>query len=206
MIFVDEKGEVVDGDRAMGILAIYLKENGRLKNNALVVTVMSNWGLHLAMQKEGIQVIKVPVGDRHVLEGMLENDIVLGGEQSGHIVFSEYGMTGDGMLTALQMLKVMKEKGKPLSELALCMQTLPQILLNVPIRKKVQWEELPRLQARLKEIERELGTSGRVLLRYSGTEPLARIMVEGRDREKITRMANDLSGKIKEAIGRDEDA
>lgn len=200
LIVVDEKAEQVDGDQILAICARYLKQQGKLNKNTLVATVMSNGGLDLAMQKDGIKVVRTKVGDRYVVEEMRAHGYNLGGEQSGHLVFSDYQTTGDGILAALQLLRIMRETGKTVSELKSCMVHLPQVLKNVRVPHKVPVAELPRLQAHLKDCQDTLGKRGRVLFRYSGTENLARIMVEGENSQQIELMAKDLVNTTEEVL------
>ncbi len=200
-IFADEKGQLVDGDQAMAICALELQKERRLKEDTLVTTVMSNMGLELAMKEAGIKVVKTAVGDRYVLERMLKHGYNFGGEQSGHIIFLDYNTTGDGLITALQVLAIMKKTGKLLSELASCMTPLPQVLMNVKVKKKREFSSLPEVAAAIERAERKLDGRGRVLVRYSGTEPLARVMVEGMDRGEITSLAQDIASSIEGELG-----
>ena len=196
MIAVDEKGKIVDGDQIMVACGLYLKEKGLLKNNALVVTVMSNIGLHLALKQGGITVYQTQVGDRYVLEKMMEMDCSLGGEQSGHVIFLNHNTTGDGLVTALQLLQVMVDTGKPLSQPAARMEIFPQILLNVKVVDKGKAMSDPAFLKRIAEIEETLKGEGRVLVRPSGTEPLVRVMVEGPNDDVIKKMAEELVAMI----------
>ncbi len=199
---VDEKGNVVDGDRLMAIYALAMKEEHRLANNQLVVTVMSNLGLKLAMREAGIELVETQVGDRYVNEGMKKSGAVLGGEQSGHIIFREYNSTGDGMISAIMLLNIMNHKHVPLSVLAdAAMTSLPQVLVNVPVTKKEGWKDIPAIQEAIAKAEAELGETGRVLVRASGTENLLRVMVEGKDQKEIETMANAIADVVREAIG-----
>jgi phosphoglucosamine mutase len=167
----------------------------------VVATVMSNAGLDVAMRQAGIKVVRTPVGDRSVLEEMLRGGYALGGEQSGHIIFTEHNTTGDGIVTALQVLAAMLRAGKPLSELAACMSRFPQVLENVRVRRRDALECLPRVQGRIREAEEALAGVGRVLVRYSGTEPLLRVMVEGPDEATIRHWAGEIAAAIQEALG-----
>lgn len=193
VIFADENGTVVDGDRIMAICAKSMIEEDRLNERTLVATVMSNLGLEVAMQKMGGRLVRTDVGDRYVVEKMTEKGYNLGGEQSGHIIFLDYNTTGDGILSALQLVSVMKKKDKRLSELASVMDVYPQILVNVEVKEKKDFTQVPELVSKIKKIEKELGDSGRVLIRYSGTEPLVRIMLEGTDQSKIKGFAEELA-------------
>jgi phosphoglucosamine mutase len=178
---VDETGKIIDGDHIMAILALAMKDAGELSRNTLVATVMSNLGLKMAMQEAGIEMIETAVGDRYVLEQMREGGYALGGEQSGHIIFSQYATTGDGVLTGLHIAARMVETGKKLSELAQVMDTYPQVLINVPNVDKTKTDSDPEVQALVSQAQIELGVNGRVLLRASGTEALVRVMVEARE-------------------------
>lgn len=201
VIFVDEAGNICDGDFLLAICAEFLHEEGRLKNNLLITTVMANLGLELFINKIGCSIIKTPVGDRYVLDSMLENNAILGGEQSGHIIFIERTTTGDGLISALQVLNIMKKKSQPLSKLASCMIKYPQVLINVNVREKKDIDTIPMLRERLTRMEEFLGKDGRILIRYSGTEPIARIMIEGYDVSVIKGMANELANIIRKNIG-----
>ena len=192
LIVVDDKGELVDGDQIMAVCAGHLKARGRLKNNSIVTTVMSNMGLDIALKAQGINVIRTQVGDRYVVEEMLRQDISLGGEQSGHLIFSESSTTGDGVLAGLHLLEVVLEQRKKLSELKNCMRYLPQVLKNLPVAQKIPLEELPELDQKVKACQDALGDRGRVLFRYSGTENLARIMIEGENQAEIEKMVQEL--------------
>jgi phosphoglucosamine mutase len=201
MILCDENGMIVDGDAVMAICALHMMREGRLKHNTLVATVMSNLGLELAMQKVGGRLIRAAVGDRYVMEKMIEGGYNLGGEQSGHIIFLDHNTTGDGLISALQILSIMKQTGKPLSALAGCMKTYPQVLVNVKVKERRNLSSIPELAQRIAEIEKQINGTGRLLLRYSGTEPKVRVMIEGEDHEKIKALADDLARIIKEKLG-----
>ena len=189
LIVVDEQGTILDGDFIMVICALAQKEKGTLANNAVVVTVMSNLGLHLALKEAGITIHQTQVGDRYVMEELLRTGTKLGGEQSGHIIFLDHNTTGDGLLTALHLLAVVKERKVPLSELAAQMVRLPQVLLNVKVQHKERLMQDEKVLAKVEEAELVLGDQGRVLVRCSGTEPLIRVMVEGTDQEKLRQLA-----------------
>lgn len=195
---VDEKGNLIDGDFIMAICGNHLKEQGKLKDNMVVVTVMSNLGLDIAFRKEGISTIKTKVGDRYVLEEMVKDGYVLGGEQSGHVIFLDYNTTGDGLVTGLQLASVVKESGKKVSELASIMTQLPQVLANakVPNDKKDIHEKDEEIATEIKLIEEKLHGCGRVLIRPSGTEPLVRVMLEGENQEELDTMAHSLAKLI----------
>lgn len=197
---VDERGEVVDGDQIMGVMAVALKDRGVLRDDTLVVTVMSNLGLKLAMSREGVQLVETQVGDRYVLAGMKLGDYSLGGEQSGHVIFSDHATTGDGVLTGLQLASRVAETGTPLSELAAVMDRLPQVLVNVRGVDKSRAAEDEAVQAAVAEAEARLGETGRVLLRPSGTEPVVRVMVEAPDEETAGREAQVLADVVQREL------
>ncbi|MEK6726640.1 MAG: phosphoglucosamine mutase [Deltaproteobacteria bacterium] len=199
-IFADEYGNLVDGDQIMALCALNMHAEGKLKKDTLIATVMSNMGLDIAMKKAGIKVIKTAVGDRYVVEEMVKGGYSLGGEQSGHMVFLDHSTTGDGTLSALQTIAIMKKTGKPLSKLASCMTTLPQVLLNVKVKKKRDLGEFPAVSAMISKAENDLLDKGRVLVRFSGTEPLARVMIEGEDKQRITVMAQEIAESIEKAL------
>jgi len=201
VIFADEDAKVVDGDYIMGICGLELLKNGELKNKVLVSTVMSNWGVEKSINDAGGKFIRTRVGDRYVAEEMKKWDASLGGEQSGHIIFSDYTTTGDGLISALQLLKIMRITGKPLSKLSKAVEKVPQVLINVKVKEKVPLEKVPQLQAKIKAAADKLINKGRVLVRYSGTEPIARVMVEGPDQDEIDQLAMDISGEIRKTMG-----
>jgi len=201
LIAVDESGELRDGDYALAICGRHLAAQGRLKTGTVVTTVMANLGLDKALAAAGIRTAKTQVGDRYVLEEMVKTGANLGGEQSGHLLFLDQSATGDGIVSALQLLAVMRETGQPLSALASCMTKFPQVLGNVRVREKPPLDSIPGLADRQAAHERELGAAGRILLRYSGTENLARVMIEGEDSARIEGMAAELSRIIKKAVG-----
>lgn len=192
LIVVDENGRIIDGDQNMALCALDLMERGKLANNTLIATVMSNMALEVFMKDHGGRLLRAPVGDRHVMEAMLREGAILGGEQSGHIIFMEYGTTGDGMLAALQLLRIMRDKDKPLSELAHLIQPFPQVLKNVHVERKIPFDESPKVQQAVDRIQKEMDGTGRVLLRYSGTESVARVMVEGQDADKVEEYSSQL--------------
>jgi len=195
-IAVDERGEIVDGDQIMAICAIDARLRGNLAKDTLVATVMSNMGLEILLRKKGIQLLKAKVGDRYVLEEMQKGRYTLGGEQSGHVIFGDYSTTGDGILTAVQLLSIVATGSRPLSELAGQMQRLPQWLENVRVKSKEGWDSNPAIAAAIRGAQTSLGEQGRVLVRPSGTEPLIRVMLEGPSLEGIRSMAQ----QIKEVI------
>ena len=203
VLAVDENGELVDGDKIMAIIGLELKKSGQLAHDTIVVTVMSNLGLDIMARQNGLNLVKTKVGDRYVLEEMLDKGYVLGGEQSGHIIFLKHSTTGDGLLTALQLLNVMRSTGRRLSDLASVMQVLPQVLKNAKVRNENKHSYMEdELVARLcRELEDEFKGEGRVLIRPSGTEPLVRVMIEGKDRDYIARRASELVAVIEERLG-----
>lgn len=185
LIMADHEGNIVDGDMAMGLMAAYLKDRGELAGDRLVVTVMSNLGLKLAMEKRGIVLSETAVGDKNVMVEMDKSGAVLGGEQSGHLILSRYNPTGDGILSSLMILKVMTETKKSLKELASVMTPLPQILYNITVQHRDEWSENPAVKAAVNEAEEKLRGCGRILIRPSGTEPLLRVMGEGPDKSSL---------------------
>ncbi len=201
VIFVDEQGHEVDGDHIMAICGTEMIKAGTLKKKTVVATVMSNMGLDIAIKKAGGQVVRTGVGDRYVVEEMVKNDYNLGGEQSGHMIFLDHNTTGDGVLSALQVLAIIQRSGKKLSELAQVMTSLPQVLVNVRVRKKADLQDIAPIKKVIDEVEAELGDKGRVLIRYSGTEPLLRIMLEGENQDRIAVLADQLADIVREQIG-----
>ena len=200
LLVVDEKGRLLDGDQIMAICADDLMKKGKLKNNTLVGTVMSNMALEVFMQQRGGNLIRSKVGDRYVIEAMRQHDANLGGEQSGHLIFRDYGTTGDGLLAALQILRIMRETGKPLSELASLLKPYPQVLLNIKVTRKIPFDQCEKLMQAQKDVENQLDGKGRVLLRYSGTENLCRVMVEGEDEDFVNRAARRLADVADEEL------
>jgi phosphoglucosamine mutase len=200
-IFVDETGAVVDGDEVMAILAAELGARDELRRGTLVATVMSNLGLHLAMKERGIRIVTTPVGDRYVVEEMVRGGYNLGGEQSGHVVFLDHNTTGDGLITCLALLAVLVEKGRPLSELRRVMRRFPQVLVNVRVAARRDVASVPALGEAIRAAETALGERGRVLVRYSGTEPLLRIMIEGERESQIRSLADGIAGAARQALG-----
>lgn len=201
LIAVDAQGEIVDGDKIMLICAKEFKNQGKLREDTLVVTVMSNLGLQLAAKELGIKTVATKVGDRYVLEEMLRGGYTLGGEQSGHIIFRQFATTGDGLLSALQLMQVMVQTGKSLRELAQVMAYLPQVLVNVPVASKEGWQENKRIAAKIAWAEAELKGQGRVLVRPSGTEPLIRVMLEGPQEPQLQALAQAIADVIKAEQG-----
>lgn len=200
-LFVDASGEVVDGDATMWIVANYLNAQGKLNGHTVVATVMTNLGLEVALRSKEIALIRADVGDKYVLEELLKTGASIGGEQSGHLIFPALSLSGDGMLTSLFLLQVMRSANAGLAELAAGFTRFPQTLVNVRVREKRPFNEEPAIAAAATEVERELGDTGRILLRYSGTEPLARIMIEGESQPNIEAQAAKLAAVIREAIG-----
>jgi phosphoglucosamine mutase len=201
VIVCDEFGNEVDGDHIMTICATDMLRRTILKRKTLVATVMSNMGLDIAVRKAGGAVVKTAVGDRYVVEEMRKGGYNLGGEQSGHMIFLDHSTTGDGILSALQLLAVMRREEKPLSELAKLMISLPQVLVNTRVAEKMDIMTIPEIAARVGDVEKKLGSEGRVLIRYSGTEPLLRVMIEGQDKYEITTWANEIVEMVKLHIG-----
>ncbi len=203
MLAVDENGNLIDGDKIMAVCAKYMMENGKLRQNTLVATVMSNLGLFIAGEKMGLNIPRTKVGDRYVLEEMLDKGYNLGGEQSGHIIFLDHNTTGDGLVSALQFLAVLKKTGQKASEAASIVTVLPQVLINavVKIENKDKYMEHPQIAAACEALEKEFAGAGRVLIRPSGTEPLVRVMIEGADKEYITKKAKELADMIEEILG-----
>ncbi len=191
-LFSDEKGQPVDGDSIICFGAHRLEKAGLLRNHKVVLTVMSNVGLVNSLRERGIEVVSVPVGDRNVTEAIEKDDLSIGGENSGHIIFRRFAVTGDGLLTALQTLAALRESGRPLSATRKAFHAVPQVLHNLHVTTKPPLNTLPGLQKTIAGFERELGKQGRILLRYSGTEPLLRVMVEGPDKGRVTAMAREL--------------
>ena len=202
-LLVTNDGDVIDGDYVLAICGKYLKEKGRLNNNAIVGTVMSNLGLKKFCESENINFVATKVGDRYVLEEMLDKDYVIGGEQSGHVIFKEYANTGDGELTSLMVLNILSERKCKLSELASIMDKYPQVLVNVNVTKegKTSFGEDAEINVLIKKYEEELNGDGRILIRASGTENLIRVMIEGKNTEEISRMANDIADLINKKFG-----
>jgi len=200
-IFSSEEGGLVDGDQVMAACAIAMKRNGMLKGDTLITTTMSNLGLEIAMKQHGIRLIRTQVGDRYVMDEIISGGYNLGGEQSGHIIFYDHNTTGDGIITSLQLLALMKKTGRRLSDLASSMVRLPQILINVKIKEKADLDSIDAVSKKVKDVNKRLGDTGRLLIRYSGTEPLVRIMIEGIREDEIRVMAEDLAAAIRGSIG-----
>ncbi|HKC64721.1 MAG TPA: phosphoglucosamine mutase [Pyrinomonadaceae bacterium] len=200
-LFVDARGRFVDGDATLWVMAKYLQERNRLDGNRVVATVMSNIGLEMALRSFGLQLLRADVGDKYVLEELLKTGAALGGEQSGHIIFPRLSLAGDGMITTICLVRAMRETRASLDELTEGFTRYPQVLVNVRVREKLPFDEVERIARAARETEERLGERGRLLLRYSGTEPLARIMIEGERQDLIEKYANDLAAVIREAIG-----
>ncbi len=202
MLAVDENGNMIDGDQIMAIIGNHMKQQGKLKHDTIVATVMSNLGFYLMAKEQGLTIEQTKVGDRYVLERMCEIDASLGGEQSGHVIFLEENTTGDGLLSALHLLQVMVETGKPLSELATIMSVMPQALINakVPTHKKDKYMEYPEIAKAIEELEAKFAGEGRVLIRPSGTEPKVRVMIEGKDQAVIEKEARKLADLIQDVL------
>jgi phosphoglucosamine mutase len=196
-IFVDRSGGVVDGDAVMLMCAKQMKREQRLKGNAIVATVMSNIGLELALRDAEIEMIRCAVGDKYVMEEMLRRDLSLGGEQSGHIIFSDYLFTGDGLATALNVLRTMSAARRELGELASELTTYPQVLMNLRVRQKVDLKTIPEIAAAISSVDSRLAGNGRLLVRYSGTEPLLRVMLEGQDPVEIRQWGQEILDVVK---------
>jgi len=200
-LFVDEKGNYVDGDATLWVLANYLKAHGRLKDDTVVATVMSNVGLEIAFRPVGIKLVRTDVGDKYVLDELLRRNASLGGEQSGHIILPALSLAGDGMITALSLLRALRESEKSLGQMTAGFQAYPQVLLNVRVREKLPFTDFITVQRAVGEVENELADKGRLLLRYSGTEPLARVMIEGENQRQIESYAEKIVAAIKQEIG-----
>ena len=200
-IFVDANGSIVDGDAVMLMCAKQMKAEGRLKGDAIVATVMSNIGLEIALREAGIGLVRCQVGDKYVMEEMLRRGFVLGGEQSGHVIFSEYLFTGDGLATSLNVLRTIAATGRTLADLASDLTTYPQVLLNLSVHQRVDLKTIPAVAAVLEQVESRLAGQGRLLVRYSGTEPLLRVMIEGKNQQEIQGWASEIAAAVKEHLG-----
>jgi len=200
-IFVDAGGSIVDGDAVLLMCARHWKAGGELRGNAIVATVMSNIGLEIALRASGIELVRCAVGDKYVMEEMIKRNLSIGGEQSGHIIFSDHLYTGDGIVTALSVLRVMAETGRELADLASELVTYPQVLVNVRVRNRGDLRSVPAIAAALDRVEGRLAGEGRLLVRYSGTEPLVRVMIEGRNQQDIQGWASEIAATVKEHLG-----
>jgi len=200
-IFVDHRGRIVDGDAVLLMCGRQLQREGRLRGNAIVATVMSNIGLELALKRLGINLVRTSVGDKYVMEEMLKQNLSLGGEQSGHIIFSDYLFTGDGLCTALNVLRTVTLTGRTLADLSADLTTYPQVLLNVRVREKVALQGVPAVADAIARVESRVAGQGRLLVRYSGTEPLLRVMLEGQQQDEIRSWAQEIVDVVKEHLG-----
>jgi phosphoglucosamine mutase len=203
-MFVDASGRVVDGDAVMYLCARQMLATGRLRGRAVVATVMSNVGLEIALRDLGIGLVRTPVGDKYVMEELVRDDLSLGGEQSGHVIFPDYLYTGDGLVTALSVLRVMAETGRSLADLAGDLTTYPQVLLNLRVREKRDWMAIPAAARAVADVEQNIAGRGRLLIRYSGTEPLLRVMIEGERQEEIEAWARHIVDAVRAEIGEQE--
>jgi phosphoglucosamine mutase len=199
-LFADEEGRMVDGDQVLGMWAVEMKQAGKLRQDAVIATVMSNLGLEKYLERNGISLVRTDVGDRFVTERMLADGCNLGGEQSGHIVFFDYNTTGDGPITALHVLHLIKKTGRPLSNLAGQIERYPQVLINVPVKKRTGYASIPEIKKSIAGAEEKLGGAGRILVRPSGTEKKIRVMLEGEDLKLIKRLGNGIAGVIKDKM------
>ena len=200
-IFVDHTGAVVDGDAVMLMCARHMQSEGRLRGNAIVATVMSNMGLEVALRESGIEMVRCAVGDKYVMEEMMRRGLSLGGEQSGHVIFSDYLFTGDGLATSLNVLRTVAATGRTLADLASQLTTYPQVLMNVRVQQKVDLQTVPGVAAVIAAVQSRLAGNGRLLVRYSGTEPLLRVMLEGQDEGEIRRWGQEIIDAVKEHVG-----
>ena len=199
-IFVDHLGHIVDGDAVLLLCARQMKAEGRLKGDGVVATVMSNIGLEIALRESGIELVRCPVGDKYVMEELVARNLVLGGEQSGHIIFADQMYTGDGLITALNVFQTMAATGQELVDLAAQLRRFPQVLVNVKVQRRAKLEEIPGIADAMNRVEGQLGDHGRLLVRYSGTEPLLRIMLEGRDEGAIQLWANEIAEEVRKHL------
>jgi phosphoglucosamine mutase len=200
-ILVDGRGRIVDGDAMMLMCAKQMKAEGRLRGNAVVATVMSNIGLEIGLREAGIVMVRCPVGDKYVMEEMIQRNVSLGGEQSGHVIFSEYLFTGDGLATSLNVLRTITATGRDLADLASELRTYPQVLMNVRVDRRVDLKTVPQIAAVMSAVESRLAGNGRLLVRYSGTEPLLRVMLEGQDQEEIRRWGQEIVDTVRQHLG-----
>jgi phosphoglucosamine mutase len=200
-LVIDRHGRTVDGDAVLLIAAEDLQRRGRLHGNAVVATVMSNIGLELALRARNIELVRAPVGDKYVMDEMLKRGLALGGEQSGHVILADHLFTGDGLATALTVLRIMDDTGRELDELAAALTTYPQVLVNVKVRERTDYMQIPAIAASIERVEARVKGQGRLLIRYSGTEPLLRIMLEGKDDEEIRAWATEIADVVRENLG-----
>ena len=203
-VFVDRNGQIVDGDAVMVMCAKQMKREGRLKGDAVVATVMSNIGLEIALRGDQIETIRCPVGDKYVMEEMIQRNLSLGGEQSGHVIFSDYLFTGDGLATSLNVLRTMAVTGRELDDLASDLTRYPQVLLNLRVDRKVDLQSIPPVASVLASVESRLAGDGRLLVRYSGTEPLLRVMLEEQDEAQIRRWGEEILEAVRQHVGTGE--
>ena len=194
---LDHAGRIIDGDAVLLMSALYLRDRDQLPGPAVVATVMSNIGLEIALRERGISMVRTSVGDKYVMEEMVKSGYSLGGEQSGHVIFSEHLFTGDGLATALHVLRNMRDTGKELAELASALTTYPQVLVNVRVKERTDLKTVPAIADAMAKVEAQLAGNGRLLVRYSGTEPLLRIMLEGQDDQRIRGWADEIAGVVK---------
>jgi len=199
-IFVDHRGRIVDGDAVLLMCGRQLKNEGRLRRDTIVATVMSNLGLQIALTRLGITMVRTAVGDKYVMEEMQSRGASLGGEQSGHIIFSDYLFTGDGLCTALNVLRTVALSGRSLADLADDLVTYPQVLMNVRVRERVDLQSVPAIAETIQRVEARIADQGRLLVRYSGTEPLLRVMLEGRDENEIRALAQEIVDVVKKHL------
>jgi phosphoglucosamine mutase len=200
VIMVDETGEIVNGDHILAICALHMARNKNLKKNTIVATQMSNFGLDMAMQQHKIKIVRTDVGDKNVVECMRQNDYNLGGEQSGHIIHLDHSTTGDGSVAALNVLAVMQAEAKPLSELKQFMKDVPQVLINTRVTHRKELDAIPGYNKLVQDIQKKLGTEGRLFVRFSGTEPVIRVLVEGPDKTAIGRYAEEIAGLLQQQL------
>jgi phosphoglucosamine mutase len=203
-ILVDAAGRIVDGDAVLLLCAKRMQAAGRLRGNTVVATVMSNIGLEIGLRELGIDLVRTPVGDKYVMEELLRDNLSLGGEQSGHVIFPDLLYTGDGIVTALSVLRVMAETGRPLADLAGELKTYPQVLLNLRVREKRDWLSIPAAAEAIADVEAKLAGRGRLLIRYSGTEPLLRVMIEGERQDDIDAWAARIVAAVRAELGTQE--
>ncbi len=201
LIAVDEKANVTTGDQILAVCSYMLKQKGKLKNNLVISTVMSNFGLKVALKDMNIEHMMTDVGDRYVMEEMISSGAVLGGEDSGHMIFLDHQTTGDGILSALKLIESMKFESKPLSELKKFMMVFPQALINITVKSKPEISNLPVVLETIRSVEKDLGEKGRVLVRYSGTQPICRVMVEGPTEKETQRYCKQISDVIQKELG-----
>jgi phosphoglucosamine mutase len=200
-LFCDETGDPLDGDELLAIASVDLLARGQLREKTVVATVMSNFGLDAVLNGRGGKVLRTSVGDRYVMDAMIQHELNLGGEQSGHIIFRDFTTTGDGLVAALQLMDILQRTGKPLSELRKILKKFPQILRNTTVREKLPFEQFSVLMKQIAEAQSKLAGSGRVLLRYSGTEPKARLLLEGPDERELEELAEGIIKELRRNLG-----